>query len=68
MKTYHVIALTVVVEQRDDTHEDESAAHTMVATMVRHAAAAVTDLTGRHVAVRSIVVEPLKVIELEVER
>ena len=67
MRTFHVIAFTAVVEQIDDTPADQSAARTIVATAVRHACALVTDLTGRQTSVRSIVLEPIQVVEQEVD-
>jgi hypothetical protein len=68
MRTFHVIAFTAVVEQIDDAPADQSAARTIVATAVRHACALATDLTGRQTSVRSIVVEPIRVMELEHEQ
>lgn len=67
MRTFHVITVTLAVEQLEDSAGDQSAARTLASTAVRHACALATDVSGRLTAIRSIAIEPIKVIELEKE-
>ena len=67
MRMFHVVTVTLVAEQIEDSADDQSAARTLASTAVRHACALATDVSGRLTAIRSIVMEPIKVIELDKE-
>jgi hypothetical protein len=67
MRTFHVISFTIIVEQTADAPEDQSASRDLASAAIRHACASATELTGRQLAVRSIVLEPIQVVEQEQE-
>lgn len=63
MKTFHVITATLLIEQREEG--DELVARDEAEIAVEAACKLVTDAGRRNAVVKTVTLEPLRILELE---